>query len=352
MPTGQRFTASTRRTWSFHREDAQRQRGTAYRKSAISRSIAVLYRAPTSCLTTSPPANTLTVGTSITPYLTVVCGFSSALIFTTSIASACSAAMASSTGPSWRHGPHHCAQYSTTTGFALRSTSASKLSSVTVLTTPMAVFPSIRDAPSGAGGELVVPVARLPVAPVPVAPVPIAPVPIAQLEGQAVVAAALRADLDQAAQPALQLVQLGELVRDRRELRLGGPDDLAGGTGLGRAEQVADLGQGEAEPPGPADERQPPPVVVGVLGESRPAPRGPREQAAPLVEPHGLDADPSGLGEFPDRQPSHGRKLTAVLRYGVKRRGIQGAPIGSEQRRCRRECTYDDPQPSPGEPAQ
>src|SRR3984885_9931329 len=295
MPTGQRFTASTRRTWSFHREDAQRQRGTAYRKSAISRSIADLDRAPTSCLTTSPPANTLTVGTSITPYFTVVCGFSSALIFTTSITSACSAAMASSTGPSWRHGPHHSAQYSTITGFALRSTSASKLSSVTALTMPMAVFPSVRDAPSGAGGEL---------------------------------------------------------VRARRELRLGGPDDLAGGAGLGRAEQVTDLGQGEAEPPGPADERQPPPVVVGVLGESRPAPRGPREQAPPLVEPHGLDADPAGRGEFPDRQPSHGRKLTAVLRYGVKRRGIRGDPIGSEQRRCRRECTYERPQPSPGEPAQ
>src|ERR1700722_1721513 len=253
MPTGQRFTASTRRTWSFHREDAQRQRGTAYRKSAISRSIADLDRAPTSCLTTSPPANTLTVGTSITPYFTVVCGFSSALIFTTSITSACSAAMASSTGPSWRHGPHHSAQYSTITGFALRSTSASKLSSVTALTMPMAVFPSVRDAPSGAGGELVV---------------PIAPVPIAQLEGQAVVAAAVRADLDQAVQPALQPGQLSQLVRDRRELRLGGPDDLAGGAGLGRAEQVTDLGQGEAEPPGPADERQPPPVVVGVLRES------------------------------------------------------------------------------------
>jgi hypothetical protein len=48
----------------------------------------------------------------------------------------------------------------------------------------------------------------------------------------------------------------------------------------------------------------PPPVVVGVLGESRPAPRGPAEQAAPLVEAHGLDAGPSGLGEFPDRQPT------------------------------------------------
>jgi hypothetical protein len=160
----------------------------------------------------------------------------------------------------------------------------------------------------------------VPVAKLPVARVPLAQPPLAQLQRQAVGAAAVRADLHQAAQPALQPGQLGDLVRDRRELRLGGPDDLAGGTGLGRAEQVADLGQGEAEPPGPADERQPPPVVVGVFGESRPAARGPAEQAAPLLEPHGLDADPSGLGEFADRQPSHGRKLTAVLRYGVKRR--------------------------------
>jgi hypothetical protein len=79
------------------------------------------------------------------------------------------------------------------------------------------------------------------------AKVPITKVPIAKVQGQAVVAAAVRADLDQAAQPALQPGQLAELVGDRGQLGLGRPDDLVGGPGLSGAEQVADLGQGEAE---------------------------------------------------------------------------------------------------------
>ena len=86
---------------------------------------------------------------------------------------------------------------------------------------------------------------------------PVARLAVAELQGQAIVAAAVRADLDQAPQPALQPGELARLVRDGPELRLGGPDNLAGGPGLGGAEQVADLGQREAEPPGPADERQP-----------------------------------------------------------------------------------------------
>ena len=80
---------------------------------------------------------------------------------------------------------------------------------------------------------------------------PVAGMPLAHVQGQAVGAAAVRADLDQAAQAALKPGELAELVRDRGQFRLGGPDDLVGGSGLGRAEQVADLGQGEAEPAGP-----------------------------------------------------------------------------------------------------
>lgn len=76
----------------------------------------------------------------------------------------------------------------------------------------------------------------------PATELPVAQLAVAQLQGQAIVAAAVRADLDQVPQAALQ------------------PGELA--------EQVADLGQREAEPPGPADERQPPAVVVAVLAES------------------------------------------------------------------------------------
>src|SRR5712664_2065494 len=96
-------------------------------KSANSRSRAVLDLAPTTCLTTSPPENRLMVGTAMTPYLTIDCGFSSVLTLTTSTRPEYSAAIASSTGPTWRQGPHHGAQYSTITGLGLASTSASKL---------------------------------------------------------------------------------------------------------------------------------------------------------------------------------------------------------------------------------
>ena len=143
------------------------------------------------------------------------------------------------------------------------------------------------------------------------AKVPITKVPIAKVQGQAVVAAAVRADLDQAAQPALQPGQLADLVRDRGQLGLGRPDDLVGGPGLSGAEQVADLGQGEAESLGPADEGEPPPVVLGVLTESGPAPGGLRQQPAPLIEPDRLDPDSFGVSEFPDRQPSHSRQANS-----------------------------------------
>src|ERR1700722_648015 len=185
---------------------------TRYRKSATSRSSAAFDRAPTSSLTTWPPSNTLTVGMSMTPCFTVVCGFSSAFTLTTSIASPCSAAIASRTGPSWRHGPHHSAQYSTITGLVLRTTESLKLSSVRYCldrTHDGAPFGETRRsawAGDGAAGELVVPVAG---------------VPFAEMQGQAVGAAAVRADLDQAAQPALQPGQLRELVGDRGQLGLG-----------------------------------------------------------------------------------------------------------------------------------
>ena len=47
---------------------------------------------------------------SMIPYLCDTRGFSSMLSLTTSILSACSLAISSSTGATMRHGPHHSAQ--------------------------------------------------------------------------------------------------------------------------------------------------------------------------------------------------------------------------------------------------
>src|SRR5690348_434238 len=52
------------------------------------------------------------------------------------ILSAYSAAISSSAGATWRHGPHQVAQKSTSTGLSLLSTSVSKVSSVTVMVAP------------------------------------------------------------------------------------------------------------------------------------------------------------------------------------------------------------------------
>jgi hypothetical protein len=94
------------------------------------------------------------------------------------------------------------------------------------------------------------------------------------VQGQAIGAAAVLADLDEAAQPALLQREFPHLVADGRELGLGGADDVVGGPGLGGPEQVADLAEGESQPPGPADEGQPPPVRLGVLPETRAVPLG------------------------------------------------------------------------------
>ena len=61
-----------------------------------------------------------------------------------------------------------------------------------------------------------------------------------------------------------------------------GAGDVARGAALRRAEQVTDLPHREPEPPGPADDGQPPPGVTGVLAEPRGrAPGRPVSRAPP-----------------------------------------------------------------------
>jgi hypothetical protein len=94
------------------------------------------------------------------------------------------------------------------------------------------------------------------------------------VQGGAVAAVAVRADPDQAPQPALQLGEFADLLADRRELRLGGPDDVVGAPVIPTAQQVTDLPESEPELPGPADEGQPLPVILGVLTNPGPARSG------------------------------------------------------------------------------
>src|SRR3984957_5887276 len=120
--------------------------------------------------------------------------------------------------------------------------------------------------------------------------------------GDAVVAAAGPANPGQAG-AAAQPHELADLVVNGGELGLGGGGDVLGRAGLGRPEQVRDLLEREAEPPGTADEGQPPLIGLGVLAVAAArSSLGPRQQAAALIEPHGLDTDTMGGGELSDGQ--------------------------------------------------
>src|SRR5213076_1356554 len=113
-----------------------------------------------------------------------------------------------------------------------------------------------------------------------------------------------------------------DLLAYRGELGLSRLDHAVGGTALRGPEQVADLAQREAHPPGPADEGQPPGVILGVLPEPRAGAFGQCEQAAALVEPDGLDPDPLPGGQLPDRQPGH--VLQANSRTAVRSQPDRG----------------------------
>src|ERR1700756_4740174 len=90
--------------------------------------------APTWREAISPPLKIIRVGIDITPYFDAVFGLSSTLSFTILTLSPIAPEISSSAGAIMRHGPHHSAQKSTTTGPRAFSTSASKSASETLPT--------------------------------------------------------------------------------------------------------------------------------------------------------------------------------------------------------------------------
>src|SRR5215218_3395723 len=84
---------------------------------------------------TWPCLKRISVGIERTSYCAEICGFSSVLSLTT-LRSSRSALISSRIGATMRHGPHHGAQKSTSTGVSASRTSAWKLVSVTSLMLP------------------------------------------------------------------------------------------------------------------------------------------------------------------------------------------------------------------------
>src|SRR5215472_8716021 len=87
-----------------------------------------------------PFLKSIKVGIDWMPYLAAVCGFSSTLSLTIFTLPSSVPAISSSAGAIIRHGPHHSAQKSTTTGLVAFNTSDSNVVSET-LPTAMGIFP-------------------------------------------------------------------------------------------------------------------------------------------------------------------------------------------------------------------
>src|SRR3954463_4520522 len=90
--------------------------------------------APTWREAISPPLKIIRVGIDITPYFEAVFGLSSTFSLTILTLSPIAPEISSSAGAIMRHGPHHSAQKSTTTGPVALSTSVSKSASETLPT--------------------------------------------------------------------------------------------------------------------------------------------------------------------------------------------------------------------------
>src|SRR4051812_40230603 len=90
--------------------------------------------APTWRAAISPFLKIISVGIDMIPYFDATPGFSSTLSLTILTLSPMVPAISSRAGAIMRHGPHHSAQKSTTTGLVDLSTSASKVASDTLPT--------------------------------------------------------------------------------------------------------------------------------------------------------------------------------------------------------------------------
>ena len=96
--------------------------------------------APWMRLATWPLRKSSSVGIAMIWYSDAVWMFSSVLSFTTFSVSERSPAISSTIGATMRHGPHHGAQKSTSTGRSDSMTSAWKLMSVTSVTSAMSLL--------------------------------------------------------------------------------------------------------------------------------------------------------------------------------------------------------------------
>src|SRR6201988_4948530 len=90
-----------------------------------------------------PSLNSIKVGIDMMPYFAAVPGFSSTLSLTIFTLPLSEVELSSSAGPIIRHGPHHSAQKSTTTGPLALSTSFSNVASVTFSTMEYLVFQGV-----------------------------------------------------------------------------------------------------------------------------------------------------------------------------------------------------------------
>src|ERR1700689_1480140 len=87
-----------------------------------------------------PSLNSIKVGIDMMPYFDAVPGFSSTLSLTILTLPLSDLEISSSAGEIIRHGPHHSAQKSTTTGSLALSTSCSNVASVVLSTMGNLVF--------------------------------------------------------------------------------------------------------------------------------------------------------------------------------------------------------------------
>ncbi len=132
-----RWTGRWRRSTSMGASCASEWRWRPRRSAGSSSATSLRFGyAPITVFAGWPLRNRISVGIDITLNWIAVFWFSSMLSLTTFSSSARSCAISSTTGATMRHGPHHGAQKSTSTGTSDSMTSAWKLLSVTSETVP------------------------------------------------------------------------------------------------------------------------------------------------------------------------------------------------------------------------